>query len=223
MFRVRFQWARCACLNGGNQHVNCVLVAERHLGMNGRMRTIGNRAGHTGRSPAIVHRSNDILGAVTTGRPKFTFGSPLVSQISVASGPFHSTFSASIPKHFSMRITERRFSLPFCIFDEEMPDKTFRLLSYLFSISDFKGASRPGYREMKKAAGIGSDATVKAALDYLRKEGWIFHIKKGGSNASTIMLDIPSRLRKKDLPADVYISRAKSAKKGFPVLHSVKF
>jgi hypothetical protein len=122
-----------------------------------------------------------------------------------------------------MRIIERRFSLPFCIFDEDMPDKAFRLLCFLFSVSDFKGASRPGYREMKNATGIGSDATVKASLDYLRESGWIFHIKKGGSNASTILLDIPSRLREKDLPFDVHVARSKARGGPRHVLHSVKF
>lgn len=124
---------------------------------------------------------------------------------------------------YQMRITEPRFSVPMAVFKESMPDKAFRLLSYLFSISDFKGASRPGYRAMKAGAEIGSDATVKASLEYLKKQGWIWHIKKGGSNRMTIALDIPERLRQKDIPLDVVRARSAIKKKFSPVLHSVKF
>lgn len=118
--------------------------------------------------------------------------------------------------------TEHRFSLPFAIFEEPMPDKALRLLVYLFSISNYQGICRPGYRGMKAGAEIGSNATVKACLDLLQKRGWIWTIKKGGSNNSTVALEIPSRLRKKDVPISVV--RARLALKGkFPVIHSVNF
>lgn len=120
-----------------------------------------------------------------------------------------------------MRIIEHRFSLPFAVFMEPMPDKAFRLLCFLFSISDFRGGCRPGYQAMKQGAEIGSDATVKASLEYLRTKGWIWDIKKGGSKRMTIVLEIPSRLRQKDIPMAVFRGRV-SIKEGKTVLQSVK-
>lgn len=120
-----------------------------------------------------------------------------------------------------MRFPERGFSIPFTIFAEPMPDKAFRLLCFLFSVSDFRGTCRPGYALMKRGADIGSDATVKSSLDYLRGAGWIIFTKKGGSHNTTIGLSIPGRLRSKDVPMAVYRGRA-SVRDGHTVLHPVK-
>lgn len=94
-----------------------------------------------------------------------------------------------------MRFSEPRFSIPFAILNDDLPDKAIRLLIFLFSQSDFNGACSPGYKEMKAKADIGSDATIANTLRLLQRKGWIFHIKKGGSNRSTIWLQIPPRFR----------------------------
>lgn len=96
-----------------------------------------------------------------------------------------------------MRLNEKRFSIPFAIFEERMEDKAHRLLCYLFSQSDFNGACSPGYAAMKEGAQIGADTTIKYTLESLRKKGWIFHIKKNGSQSATIWLQVPPRFRKK--------------------------
>lgn len=75
---------------------------------------------------------------------------------------------------------------------------------------------------MKQGADIGSDATVKSSLDYLRGAGWIIFTKKGGSHNATICLGVPERLRSKDVPMAVYRGRA-AVRDGGVVLQSVKF
>lgn len=98
----------------------------------------------------------------------------------------------------------RRFNLPFAIFAEPMPASTFKLLAFLFSISDFGGACRPGYALMRSGTGISSTATINGAIDYLRETGWIKFVKPGGKKFDTIGLAIPSRLREKDVPMAVF-------------------
>lgn len=111
-----------------------------------------------------------------------------------------------------MRIVEPRFSVPFSIFKEKMTPNSRNLLVFLFSLSDFKGMARVSYKDIREGTGIGSDATVKSALSFLRKKGWIFFTKRGGPRSNIIFLEIPTRLRKKDVPHRVHIERAKTVK-----------
>lgn len=103
-----------------------------------------------------------------------------------------------------MRITQARFSVPFCILDEPMPSKALKLLVYLLSISDFGGCCRPGYEAMRKvmrdhSRGNGSDTTVRKQLLWLKKDGWIFEIRR--TNARMLVwLQIPPRFRPQKLP-----------------------
>lgn len=103
-----------------------------------------------------------------------------------------------------MRITQARFSVPFCLFTEPMPDKARSLLVYLLSVSDFGGGCTPGYDAMKRAIRAhdgdnGSNATVRRYLAFLHKAGWIFSMKKTNSKMH-IWLQIPHRFRAKKTP-----------------------
>lgn len=103
-----------------------------------------------------------------------------------------------------MKVTQRRFSVPFCVLDEPMPSKALKLLVYLFSISSLDGACRPGYEHMRRIMRDherckGSDTTVRKHLDYLVEMQWISHIRK--TNARMIVwLRIPPRLRPVEVP-----------------------
>ncbi len=103
-----------------------------------------------------------------------------------------------------MRIKDRRFSVPACVFDQGMPCKQFKLLVFLFSASDFAGTCRPGYASMRLAIRDsdrerGCDTTVRRYLKRLEKEGWIFTMKRTRGRMA-IWLQIPPRLRAKDEP-----------------------
>lgn len=99
-----------------------------------------------------------------------------------------------------MKIKGRdKFSIPDGIFGEPMPGKAFKLLCFLFSLSDFAGLSRPGYAAMQRAIRDcprenGSRTTVRGHLCYLQQRGWIFHMKRT-SGRMAIWLQIPPRLR----------------------------
>lgn len=103
-----------------------------------------------------------------------------------------------------MRITQSRFSVPFCALVEPMPSKAFKLLIYLISVSNFEGACRPGYDHMRRVMRDnerfkGSDSTVKKNLLWLQKDGWIHHMKRGNARM-VIFLQIPPRHRPQKLP-----------------------
>ena len=100
-----------------------------------------------------------------------------------------------------MKFKERRFSIPFAIFDEQMPSKAFKLLVYLFGEADFAGHCRPGYEAMRLAirdesGENGSPATVRRYLHYLEKRAWIFHMKKTNGRMA-IYIQIPPRFKAK--------------------------
>lgn len=103
-----------------------------------------------------------------------------------------------------MKIPQSRFSVPDCILEDPMPSKALKLLLYLLSISDYGGACRPGYDHMRKVMrdkiqDKGSDTTVRKHLIWLKKDGWIFNMKR--TNARMIVwLQIPPRHRPQKLP-----------------------
>ena len=99
-----------------------------------------------------------------------------------------------------MRIDRGRFSVPDCIWEEPMPGKAFKLLTFLIAKSDVGGAVRPGYEAMKRAirerdGERGSNTTVRTCLARLKKSGWIFTMRRSNSKM-TIWLQIPPRFRK---------------------------
>jgi len=98
-----------------------------------------------------------------------------------------------------VKITSPRFSVPSAVFDESLPSKAFKLLVYLYRVSDVGGACRPGYAGMKRAmrdhdGDNGCNSTVRRCLQTLNKRGWIFAMKRTNSKM-TIWLQIPHRLR----------------------------
>lgn len=95
-----------------------------------------------------------------------------------------------------MRLQDQRFSIPDCITEDNLPDKAFRLLVFLFKISDCAGRCSPGYETMKAGANITSRSTISEALKLLRKRGWFHFTKKGGNRNSVLWLRIPPRYDK---------------------------
>lgn len=98
-----------------------------------------------------------------------------------------------------MKIRQARFSVPDCITAEPMPAKAFKLLVYLFSLSEFAGGCRPGYEQMRYAMRAkdgenGCNNTIRRQLLYLKKKGWIFEMRKTNARMR-IWLQIPARLR----------------------------
>lgn len=92
-----------------------------------------------------------------------------------------------------MKLTERRFSVPTCIFEDGLPDKAFILLVFLFSQSDMSGMVSPGYTAMKTGAHITSRSTIAKSLDILKKHGWFHFSKRNGHRNATYWLRIPPR------------------------------
>lgn len=99
---------------------------------------------------------------------------------------------------FFMRLSKDRFSLPFCILDDDLPDKALRLLVFLFRSSDVAGCCSPGYEVIKTGAGLASDATVASSIRLLQKHGWFHFIKKGGGKKAVFWLRIPPRFTNTD-------------------------
>lgn len=100
-----------------------------------------------------------------------------------------------------MRIKVKGYYAPKCAHEEPMPCKARCLLLYLFSISRPGGECRPGYEGMKQAirdkpGEKGCDATIRRYLKRLKKEGWIFHMRRT-QGRMMIYLQIPFRFRVK--------------------------
>lgn len=87
--------------------------------------------------------------------------------------------------------------MPKCIFDDELPDKAFRLLVFLFQVSDVAGMANPGYSAMKKGAHITSRNTVSGALKILREHGWFNFVNKTPGKNDAYWLRIPTRFEPK--------------------------
>ena len=92
-----------------------------------------------------------------------------------------------------MKIDRARFSIPDCILDDDLPDKAFRLLVFLFHQSDISGRCAPGYEAIKEGACITSRTTISSAIKLLQKRGWFHFIKKGNGRHSTFFLRVPAR------------------------------
>lgn len=95
-----------------------------------------------------------------------------------------------------MKLSEDRFSVPYCILDDDLPDKAFRLLVFLFKVSDCSGKAAPGYQAMKEGADITSRSTISNALRLLKTKGWFEFVKKGNGRCSVFFLRIPPRFAK---------------------------
>lgn len=92
-----------------------------------------------------------------------------------------------------MKLSGDRFSIPACALEDDLPDKAFRLLIFLFKCSDMAGCASPGYEAMKKGASITSRTTVSDALKLLKKHGWFHFAKKGGGKKGVFWLRVPPR------------------------------
>jgi hypothetical protein len=99
-----------------------------------------------------------------------------------------------------MKLSGDRFSIPNCILDDGLPDKAFRLLVFLFSVSDMAGCAAATYDEMKQGADITSRSTVSDSLKLLRKHGWFHFVKKGGGKKAVYWLRLPPRYTETDKP-----------------------
>lgn len=100
-----------------------------------------------------------------------------------------------------MRLPRLGFSVPLCIFDDDMPAKRRCLLVFLFRVSRHGGECRPGYAAMRRAmrdadGERGCNATVRRHLAALEADGWIHHMRRTQS-AMLIYLQIPFRFRVK--------------------------
>jgi hypothetical protein len=105
-----------------------------------------------------------------------------------------------------MRISGPRFSVTPCMQQDNLPDKAFRLLFFLFSVSDISGRASPGYAAMKIGADITSRSTISDALKLLKRHGWFHFVKKGNGRNTVFFLRIPPRFSKtdkKELPAKI--------------------
>ncbi len=101
-----------------------------------------------------------------------------------------------------MKISQSRFSVPFCVFTDPMPAKQRCLLVYLFSISSIEGGCEPGYTAMKNAlrdhiGDKGSNTTVRKHLEGINADGWVFAMHRTNGKMR-IWLKIPPRHKKAD-------------------------
>lgn len=92
-----------------------------------------------------------------------------------------------------MKIHVSKFTLPDCALDDELPDKAFRLLAYLFSVSDFTGQCAPGYDEMMHHTQSTSRNTISRNMAILQKKGWFDYTRRRGHRTMRIHLRIPAR------------------------------
>jgi hypothetical protein len=92
-----------------------------------------------------------------------------------------------------MKINGPRFSLPACIFSDNLPPRAFILLVYLFSESSVAGRVAPGYQAMKAATRTTTDATICSCLKLLRKHGWFDFVKKSNGRNAVYWLKIPDK------------------------------
>jgi hypothetical protein len=92
-----------------------------------------------------------------------------------------------------MKLGNDGFSIPLCVFDDNLPDKALVLLCYLFKCSDIPGRCSPGYTQIMRDVGIGSRNTVNRNLSILRKRGWFDIVKKKGHRNTIYFLTIPAR------------------------------
>lgn len=99
---------------------------------------------------------------------------------------------------FLMRIKEPHFSIPFCIQQDGLPDKAFRLLHFLFSVSDIGGRANPGYAAIKIGASITSRSTIASSLWLLQQHGWFHYVKKGNGRNTVFFLRIPPKYTNSD-------------------------
>lgn len=97
-----------------------------------------------------------------------------------------------------MKLSGDRFSVPKCIFLDNLPGAAFRTLVFLFSVSDIAGRSAPGYDAIKKGARITSRNTVAASLKTLRKHGWFHFVNKSPGRNAAFLLRIPPRFSETD-------------------------
>ncbi len=101
-----------------------------------------------------------------------------------------------------MKLSGDRFSIPACIMDDGLPDKAFRLLVFLYQISDMAGCATADYPAIKAGASIVSDATIAQSLRLLKKHGWFHFVKKGGGHPSVYWLRRPPRFTETDQKHD---------------------
>lgn len=85
-----------------------------------------------------------------------------------------------------------------CVFEDELPDKAFRLLVFLFHVSNVAGRANPGYEAMRKGADITSRNTVANALRIIREHGWFDYVAKQPNKPDVFWLRIPDRFAPKN-------------------------
>lgn len=94
-----------------------------------------------------------------------------------------------------MRLKEKRFSIPFCAWDDDIDDKARLLLFFLFSRSDCSGKVSATYEDLMKGCGIASRNTMIKHLAALRAAGWFEYVRRKGWRPNTYFLCIPDRLQ----------------------------
>lgn len=93
-----------------------------------------------------------------------------------------------------MRFSHCRFSVPDQIFDDDLTDKEFRLLAFLFKSSSVDGCTSPGYAAMMQAINTECRNTINFNLKSLRKKDWFHFVKRRGHLPTMFWLKIPARL-----------------------------
>lgn len=91
-----------------------------------------------------------------------------------------------------MRIQEKRFSVPFCVFDDNLTSCAQVVLVFLFSQSDCGGHCRVSYDRISEFTGFASRNSISDALALLQKRGW-FYKRKRTNGAQIVQLRIPTR------------------------------
>lgn len=106
-----------------------------------------------------------------------------------------------------MRPRSDGFFVPFCLFDEVLPDKTFKLLLFLLKTSLSDGECRVGYKAMRHAIRDkeykpASSATVRKALLLLKRKRWISKFEDNGPKPMSIYMQIPWKYLPENSPKE---------------------
>lgn len=103
-----------------------------------------------------------------------------------------------------MKFSGPRFSVPPCVFEDDLPYASLCLLIFLFSQSSFDGCCAPGYDSMMHALGTRCRNTISANLKLLHRRGWFHFSKRRGNSNKVMWLRLPARfVNSKDTPISV--------------------
>lgn len=97
-----------------------------------------------------------------------------------------------------MRLSKDRFSVPFCILNDDLPPITVMVLLFLLKESDCPGCASVSYEDIKRGAGITSRSTVSRSLKLLNRHGWFHWVRKGGGKRAVYFLRLPPRFTETD-------------------------